>query len=217
MNKSSSLWFAVVAAAFAIVLALSAVIYVQYSPSTELQRLGSIGAAVAAATGFVGLLVLIVYTRETFLLRRTAENQNENGIKPIVTLDVSTNEVDLGQPLSFAPIRFKNIGTGPAFNVTTKPIVGSGVEMRIQDVPLLEANEACVLAFTILQAGQPCPNGLALQLLRHHLQEGNFPAQMTVEMECDGLSGKRYRTLHEITYDFKAKRVRTSFQGIEAL
>jgi hypothetical protein len=89
--------------------------------------------------------------------------------------------------------------------------------MRITDVPLLEANESSVIEFTILQAGQRCANSLEVPLLRDHLQRGNFPSQMTVELECDGLSGRRYRTLHEITYDSNAKRVRTSFRRIEAL
>lgn len=216
MNKRSSFWFAVVAATSAVVLALELAVCEQRSSDIELQRFGNIGTSVAAVAGFVGLLVLIVYTRETFLLRKTAEDQNETNIKPVVTLDVSTIEVGLGQPLSFAPLRLKNIGTGPAFNVKAKPIVGNGVEMRIRDVPLLGANESCVIAFTILQAGQPCANSLEEPLLREHLERGNFPQQMTVELKCDGLSGRRYRTLHEITYAPHARAVRTSFQRIEA-
>jgi hypothetical protein len=68
-----------------------------------------------------------------------------------------------------------NIGSGPAFNVAAKPISGNGVEMRIQDVALLEVNKTAVLEFTIVQEGQPCPTQLEKALLRDHLERGTFP------------------------------------------
>jgi hypothetical protein len=80
MSKQSSLWFAVGTVALGVLLAVAAVVYGLKLSDTDGQKLGSVATAAAALAGFIGLVVLVIYTRETFLLRKVAEEQNE-GIK----------------------------------------------------------------------------------------------------------------------------------------
>jgi hypothetical protein len=51
--------------------------------------------------------------------------------------------------------------------------------------------------------------------LAHLFAEGKFPPKVPVTVECRGLSGKRYRTFHELKYDSAERRVWTDFVRIE--
>ena len=62
MTKQSSFWFAVAAVALGVLLAVAAVLYGFGLSDTNGQKLVSSATAVAAVVGFVGLLVLVVYT-----------------------------------------------------------------------------------------------------------------------------------------------------------
>ena len=58
-----------------------------------------------AITLFFTLAVVSYYTHETFLLRRIAENNLSNSIRPILVM------------LQARPFKFKNVGTGAAINI----------------------------------------------------------------------------------------------------
>jgi hypothetical protein len=99
-------------------LVVAAVVCGPKLSDTDAQKLGSVATAVAAFGGLIGLVVLVVYTRETFLLRKTAQDQvgetqkqTEQSLMPIVVLDTGWSG-DRGVFL------LRNTGKGPALNTS---------------------------------------------------------------------------------------------------
>lgn len=180
-----------------------------------IQRFIAISTAVAAVGGFLAFVILVFYTIETRLLRKAAEEQLEGTIKPVLLFEISSAERGLGAAMNLTTFHIKNIGFGPAFNVTVAPLVGKGVQLEIENIPLVESNDTKPIDWSIVQNGQR--NGMSKRpsLLAHHITEGNFPAAMSVSLEFRGLSGKVYRTIHELRYDALEKRVWTEFSRME--
>lgn len=97
MGKTRSFVVEIVTIATAVASAAIAWHYGQeMSDPTSLQKFGNSATAVAAVMGFVGVVVLVVYTRETYLLRVTAQEQNENAVKPILLFILSSTLLRLG-------------------------------------------------------------------------------------------------------------------------
>jgi hypothetical protein len=114
MSKQSSFSFAIGTVAVGILLAVAAAVYGFRLSDSDGQKLGGVATAVGAVAGFIGLVVLVVYTREAFLLRKVAEEQNEGNIRPIVRLDFhSTNDKSTDPTLDLV-FRLENVGIGPA-------------------------------------------------------------------------------------------------------
>jgi len=179
-----------------------------------IERLGSIGTVVAAWVGLVGVIVLFMYTREAFLLRKTAEQQNENAVRPILLFELSSNYADGGSQMQLADPALRNIGSGPALNITIKPIEANGIVVGFTDVPLLEVRGKPILTY-IVQGGER--NGVSrfTPLLASLVMSGKLPQQMTTSVEFDSVTGKRYRTVHNIDYDADTKSLQIKFQYIE--
>jgi hypothetical protein len=219
MSRASSCRFAVGAIVIFIAITAVVLVYVHQLSEADVQRLGKIGTAIAAVAGFLGFIVLVVYTRETFLLRLAAEEQNEINTKPVLRFDLSTKEVAVGEEMKLANMDLKNVGAGPAFNVKVMPILGDGVKMEVEEQPeltLIEAKGQVDLKFLISQDGIRSGMSGRDTRLMDLIKRGKFPAKMPVTVEYNGLSrDKLFRTLHEIRYEAGAKRLRTSFCGLE--
>ena len=185
------------------------------SSGTTIERYSSIGTVVAAWIGFVGLVVLLVYTREAFLLRKTAEQQNENAVRPIVLLDLSPEDSVLGGIMKLKDAALRNIGNGSAFDVAVKPITSGEVAVEFIDVPLLEMKEHRPLKFEIIENGQK--NGVSTWTVKLTclIVGKKLPQKITASVEFDSITGKRYRTVHNIDYDADTKSLQTRFQHIE--
>jgi hypothetical protein len=41
--------------------------------------------------------------------------------------------------MNLTTFQLKNIGTGPAFNVKVAPIIGDGVQLDVDEIPLIES------------------------------------------------------------------------------
>lgn len=218
MSKASSLrWLVVSTVAAVIVLGAAAVRYERRFSDIEIQRQGNMGTVVTAVVGLVGLFVLTVYTWETSLLRRAQEQQTENLIKPVLRFDLSSKERGLAMPMDLAAPSIKNVGKGPAFNISVSPLVSDGVKVDMDGVPLIEANGEVGLTFSISQDGQYSGMSRQISELRYLIEGKKLAAPITVDVECDGLSRKHYRTSHEIRYYSYEKRVQTKFLGISEL
>jgi hypothetical protein len=216
MNKQSSFWFAVAAVASGVLLAVAAVLYGFGLSDTNGQKLVSAATAVAAVVGFVGLLVLVVYTRETFLLRKVAEDQNESTIRPIVRLDFHSTNDKSTDPLELV-FRLENVGSGPALKVSVQPIVSSGhdIDIKILEESLIESK--CSVPCRMVQGGSYIP-GKDRTLYFVGLDVGNkFPESLPATIEFQSLSGRRYRTSHEILWDKREKILRTELRSYEAV
>jgi hypothetical protein len=144
-------------------------------------------------------------------LRKATEQQLEGGIKPVLLFQISSDERQLGAAMNLTTFHIKNIGAGPAFNIQIAPIVGEGVQLDVDQLPLIESEEVKKLEWSVAQNGKRSGMSKRPALLAHLIAEGAFPPKMPVTVECIGLSGKRYRTRHELNYDPAEKRVWTCF------
>lgn len=181
------------------------------STDTQLQRFGAIGTLIAGFVGVIGILVLIVYTRDTYLLRKTAELQLEATEKPVLLFGLSSTDFQLGKPMELMEPTIRNIGPGPAFNIVIEPMKGDGVEVqfRLPNVPYIESNQQLSLKIFITQEGET--NGMSgwLSLLANLISRDQFPNDMIVAVQFDGIAGKTYRSRNRVSYDALSKLVST--------
>jgi len=182
---------------------------------TVIQRFSALATAVAAAGGFFAFVTLVFYTIETRLLRKATEEQLEGGIRPVLLFDVSSEGRQLGAAMNLTTFQIKNIGAGPAFDVKVAPLVGDGVKLDVDEISLIESREVKSMEWSIAQSGKRSGMSSRPALLAHLITEAKFPAKMPVTVECKGLSGKRYRTHHELRYDPLERRVWTDFVRLE--
>lgn len=166
----------------------------------QVQRNGTL---VAAVCGLIGIIVLVFYTRETFLLRKTAERQLDASEKPVLLFGLSSTNFQSGTPVALLEPTIRNIGSGPAFNVVIEPLRGDGVEVqfRLPNVPDIEGKQQIPLKLFITQGGQT--NGMSgwLSLLADLIRRDKFPKDMIVAVQFDSISGKTYRSRNRVRYD----------------
>jgi hypothetical protein len=192
--------------------------WARHLPDALIQRHSNLGTALAALGGVVGVLVLILYTKETYLLRKAAEQQTEDIVKPVLLIEFVSIDVGLTVPLQLKYPTIANEGVGPAFNVRIQPLIGRGVLLEFGDVRLLGVGKSSQLDFTIVQDGQISGFARDLTLLGDYFgREGAFADRMTMAIDCISITGKCYRTVHEIAITRTAKRVATAYLGIEEL
>jgi len=165
--------------------------------NTTAQQWEGIAAAETALASCVGLLTLVIYTRETFLLRKVAEAQNEALVMPVVIPRFSLKD---SQPHDTSQLDAKNIGQGPAFNVCILPISWNGLKVVFEEIAMIESGAQSPAPFLISQESEY--GGYARQpvLLAQLIKRPEFPPQTVVVIECRSLSGERYRTIHQIHY-----------------
>jgi hypothetical protein len=220
MSKESSLLFSVATVAAVVFLVAAAVFYIRGLPIGDGEKLGHSATAVAAIVGFVGLVVLVVYTRETFLLRLTAEAQLETSAGPVVLFDLSTKEWKLNETLALNDLTLRNIGLGPAFNVSVARIHGRDLDLLIPGLPLIEAKKVAIVqeAKVLLKTedqdggvkGSKRGGRFALARVRDAIEKGELPSDPNVTVEFQSASGKRYRVMQTITR-LEPHGVRTDF------
>lgn len=217
MSKESSLLFAIGTVTVGILLAVAAVVWGLRLSDIDCQKLGGVATAVAAVAGFIGLVVLVVYTRETFLLRKVSEEQTEGNIKPIVRLDFcSTNDQSTDPTLELV-FRLENVGMGPALKVSVQPIVSSAhnIDIRILEESLIQSKGS--VQCRMEQNGSYIPGkDRTLYFVGLDIQN-KFPESLPATIEFQSLSGRRYRTTHEILWDKREKLLRTELRSIEAV
>lgn len=212
MTRRSSYWLSLVIVAIAVVCCGAVVLYVcKQSDIATIQRIASIGAIVAAITGFVALMVLVIYTRETYLLRVTAELQLESSIQPLVLLEILAEERPIGEPPVIQNLQLRNIGAGPAFGAIVAPINGHELSLSVSDVPLIEAGECQIVTATIVYACNEKRSGeFALAILGDALFKGKFPSDPSVLVDFRSISQKLYRVTQKITKP-DLQTIRTEF------
>lgn len=218
MRLTSSRRFGVVVAAASLgaaVLIYRAWLYTDsvtvQSGQGSLDRFTALSTAAAAIGGIFAFVVLVIYTRETYLLRKTAEQQLEAAEKPVLLFGLSSKDSQLAQPIELLKPTVRNIGSGPAFNVVVEPMKGKGVEVEFQlpNGSYIEGKQQLPLKFSITQDGQAGGMAEYLPLLADLIQKDEFPADMIVTVQFDSISGKKYRSRNRVRYDAMKKLVST--------
>jgi len=203
--------FCKIATIVAIGVILTLAVWAMSLTDSQLRRFADIGTLITAIGGWIGIIFLIAYTRETYLLRKTAERQLESAEKPILLLDISSIDSQLGEQMNLRQPEIRNIGSGPAFNVLIEPIEYEDlkVQFRLPNVTYIEGKQRLPLTPFITQGGQASGLSQYLQLLTDLICKNKLPTEMTVAVWFDSITGKMYRALNRIRYDASKRSVST--------
>ncbi len=218
MTKHRSLWFAVAVIIAALAIGLAVFFELRLSERDTVERLGNIGAVEAAIAGFFALLVLVVYTRETFLLRLSAGQQLEGSIRPVVLLEITTEKVG-PDPLAVRSIQLKNVGSGSAFDVRTAPLLATDTRFEIPIIPLIEANTSQtpeVIATGLDGSNRQAGQAFVLSLLEHAICKAKLPPNLSVSIGFRSLSGNSYRVNQKIN-NFDGQSIRIDFISMDPI
>lgn len=212
MNKRSLLGLAVFTVAIS---GLAIVLYrCRYFANDDVQRFYNVG---TMAVGVIGLAVLVLYTLETWKLRLTAEQQSEASIKPLIRLDFSGNNYKSLNQFSGYVFQLLNVGVAPALNVAVQRIVSGELIIDVEKESLIEPKQSVYCRYgTNENSGGTLP-GEERRLDWLEFYVSNFPDSLPVTVEYESLSGKRYRTRHDIVTDHRDQTVRTVFRSIEEI
>lgn len=90
------------------------------------------------ATGFLlaTLIVLIIYTYQTYRLREETTKQTELSLRPFVIISIFKDEAGLSQRLVY-----KNIGHSPALDVETEPFDAEAYILKFGKWGLIESEK----------------------------------------------------------------------------
>jgi hypothetical protein len=171
-----------------------------------LDRFTALGTAASAIGSFSAFLLLVFYTRETYLLRKRSEDQVEIQIRPVVILwlDIST---PTGSYLE-DPLQFRNVGPGPAFNVAASTIADPPREYQLEAVSVLLPNQTTI---ALLRMADMSVSQSAIQA-RACLGYDLAARSIRFAVTYSSASGRRYRSICELNYDDRYSRQRMSTQ-----
>jgi deoxyribose-phosphate aldolase len=98
------------------------------------------------------------------------------------------------------------------------PLLGKDVQVSFAILSLAPAQKAQTLDFTITQGGVVSGMAKQLTLLDDLFRRSEtFADTIQVIVEFDSITGRRYRTIHEINRNLPAKTVKTSYRRVEEI
>jgi len=201
-----------------------------------IQRFNATATAIAAVAGLLAFVVLILYTVETYNLRRVAQQQvevaqqqvreaqiqNETAIKPILSFDVAERKQVAGVDLETLEETLwtvndafvvRNLGSGPAFNIETRC---DSDDVQLDLVP------------TILGQGQTVPVGIrvfaetpeqktfaAVSRIRPLFERGKLPERIEIRLTCESTNRTHHETRFALVYNPETDGVWIEFLAAE--
>jgi len=150
------------------------------------------------------LVVLGIYTHQTWRLRQVAEEQVRTGYKPIVTLDFGGEfgeefQDQYGsQHEGFPAVILRNVGLGPAFNVVLQHWQNGDCRIEFDNLPLLLPDQKLNLRPRVfMESASIDDNPLRFAAFVGRNDEGlNRP----LNIDCRIVPGRRWRaSLHQAT------------------
>jgi hypothetical protein len=145
---------------------------------------------------FSTLCILIWYTIETSRLRREAQTQNEAINLPVLVMDFATSDDSKGKSHDLPTV--KNIGRGPAFDVTIERLAMKDVVVEFESLPLVEAGAERLVPLTV-QEGKSSLDPSIISFLKL-VENAALPQTITVKTQCRSLTGTQYSAEHELLY-----------------
>lgn len=176
----------------------------------DLDRFTALSTATAAIGSFFAFVVLALYTRETYLLRRATERQLEAASRPLLILVLCSTPRQLSSPMILEDLLIRNIGTGPAFNISIDKLIGDGVavEFQLPNTAYIEEKESVGITPLIFQNSQL--NGISeLVSLLASLFERNKFCDQIVTIQFESIHGKAYHSKHRVQYCHISKALAT--------
>jgi hypothetical protein len=188
---------------------------------TGLETAGAIASIVTTAVTTATLVVLIWYTVETQRLRREAQRQNENSMMPIV---IFQSVYVKGQNITVSRPVIRNLGSGPAFNVTIDPITLLGKTMVFEHPRTLAPGQEEYVAISGTREAKRDSAGGYDDGKIHHTQNflkllksspGGVPTKGVIAYAS--AAGKKYKTTFAMNSKCDDPESFIVFEGVEAL
>lgn len=181
------------------------------------QAQGWASIATSAAT-ILTLAVLIAYTRETYKLRRAAQEQNENAVMPIVMLE---NASDLplreeGANMLSNTTVIRNLGRGAAFNIEVETLSGPNIKVEFRSVTSLAAGDRQTVTMAIWEEGR-LTHGTAYGNIQRLFHNHQMVSHSEGRIRYSDVSGKQYQTVMSYHYDDLKKELTPRLARVEAV
>ena len=147
------------------------------------------------ATGFllVTLIVISIYTYQTYKLRQETTRQTELSQRPFVMIF----ETDLNK------IKYKNSGQGIALNISIKPFEDQGYTFFFEKENLLSPNEVSKHDINPVpkdkKTGEIFPPGTKIPFTPSELRSTTLNVVRIIEIQYENIEQKRYQTLVKIS------------------
>jgi hypothetical protein len=171
------------------------------------------------------LIVIIWYTIETSRLRKAAQDQTKETGK-LLTEAQKQNEVAVMPCLAISPARpssadgqctlvLKNVGTGPAFNVSIHACASSGKQLSFEyGEDFMGPNEKRELTF-YLQEGSSQERGTNTGALYRWITDGKLPEPLTITARSRSVSSIDYASTFKLTRS--EDRLKVAFEREESI
>ena len=154
------------------------------------RHLGECLQVVTVVVGIVTVWLLWRYTVATQKLLREAQRQTEVSLMPIVVLATTTTQQGLSGPC----LVVRNLGRGPAFNTTIRPLNDTdGITYRVQHRATIAAGER---EGASLYMDKTSLQGIDLINI---LQRQAHDSPMQTSIAYKGVNGRSYETAHTIS------------------
>jgi hypothetical protein len=163
-------------------------------------------------------IVILVYTRETWILRKEAQRQNDRAVVPIVTLE-SASDLPLregGTNMASVKTVIRNLGLGPAFNIEIDALERPSTRIRFMPTPSLAAGSREPVEMDIQEDGKQV-NSPAYGHIQRMFHRNQLVTQACATLHYQDANGKRYRTTLTFHYDDLTKELSTKLARAEPL
>lgn len=190
--------------------------WAQVHGGPTLEKWSGIGSAASAVVGIFTLIVIVVYTRETFLLRIAADEQAEAQLRPVVLVEIAAPPSPRSCPIAIRTTKIQNAGVGMAFNVRVEALRCRDAEVEFTPPANLPAGETAPLEFEILRGGERNGCSTLPNLFGHLFEAAVLPPEISCAVTYESLSGRRYRTTQRIVFS-DDRSVVTRFCKLEAI
>ncbi len=139
------------------------------------------------------LIVLIIYTYQTYKLRQETTRQTELSQRPFVMIF----EPDLNK------IKYKNSGQGIALNISIKPYENMGYTFTFEKENLLSPNEESKHDINPVpkdnKTREIFPPGTKIPFTPYELRSTTLNVVRIIEIQYENIEQKRYQTLVKIS------------------
>lgn len=163
--------------------------------------------------------VLCIYTYLTVRLAKAAERQNEITLMPIVYLYLESEQVDLASSPRIKRWLLRNIGSGPAFNISMTKLKVGERELEAKPLEILPARGEEMLQVVVVE-----PDGrLDFSEINVSLAQAGFDtlkwSGRTVDfvIEYSDIRGRKHFSRHELIFDQSSRRLRAKFKSVSTM
>jgi hypothetical protein len=170
---------------------------------------------IAAAT-VLTLIVLIIYTRETYRLRKEAQAQTDQTIKPIVMLEGASDLPVIGEGANMPAFKavLRNLGLGAAFNIEVEPLCGPNTKIEFRHTTSLAAGDRQPIWMRIWE-DQRLADTVAYQSIQRMFHNHQLTSHASGVIRYSDVNGKRYRTVMTYHYDDLSKEMTPHLNKVE--